>query len=193
MRAALTAVMAALAALALATPSLAATLDERLPTCLACHGENGQSETPQVPSLGGEPASYLLIQLYLFREGMRKVEIMNEMAKGLSDDDLRVFSDAVAKLAPPRPATGDVQDPTRMEQGKALVTKNRCNFCHAANLAGQDQVPRLAAQREDYLLKALREYKSGARVGYDATMLEVIRPLGDPDFVTLAYYLARLQ
>lgn len=192
MRAVFAAVMPMLVALALAAPSFAATLDERLPTCLACHGEKGQSETPEVPSLGGEPAAYLLIQLYMFREGMRKIEIMNEMAKGLSDDDLRAFSDAIGKLPAPKPAPADAPDPARMEQGKALVTQHRCNFCHAANLGGQDQVPRLAAQREDYLLKALREYKSGARVGYDASMLEVIRPLGDAEFATLAYYLARV-
>jgi cytochrome c553 len=177
--------------LVLASPGLAASLDERLPTCLACHGDKGQSETTEVPSLGAQPAAYLLIQLYLFREQMRRGEPMNEMAKGLSDDDLRAFSDAIARLPPPHPAAV-APDPARMEQGKALVMQNRCNFCHAADLGGQDQVPRLAAQREDYLLKALRDYKSGGRVGYDATMLEVIRPLGEPEFTALAYYLARL-
>ena len=59
------------------------------------------------------------------------------------------------------------------------------------NFAGQDQVPRIADQREDYLLKALREYKSGVRTGYDATMAEVVAPLQDQDFADLAYYLAR--
>ena len=136
MRSILTAVM-----LVLAWPGFAAPLDERLPTCLACHGEKGQSETAEVPSLGAQPAAYLLIQLYLFREQMRKVEPMNEMAKGLGDDDLRAFSDTIASLPAPRPPA-DAPDPARMEQGKALVTQNRCNFCHAADLGGQDQVPR---------------------------------------------------
>ena len=46
-------------------------------------------------------------------------------------------------------------------------------------------MPRLAAQREDYLLKALRDYKAGQRPGYDATMDEVIRPITDADIVDL--------
>jgi cytochrome c553 len=54
-------------------------------------------------------------------------------------------------------------------------------------------VPRIADQREDYLLKTLREYKSGARRGYDATMAEVLQPVDDRQMVELAYYLARLR
>ena len=68
---------------------------------------------------------------------------------------------------------------------------NRCNFCHAANFAGQDQVPRIAGQREDYLVKTLREYKSNARHGYDPAMASVLEPLSDQDLVDLAYFLAR--
>lgn len=74
----------------------AETIAERAAPCLACHGATGQSLTPDVPSLGGQPAPYLLIQLYLFREKQRTVEIMNEMAKNFTDDDLRAFSDFVA-------------------------------------------------------------------------------------------------
>src|SRR3979490_1110856 len=80
---------------------------ERVAPCLACHGEKGQSETPEVPSLGGQPAPYLLIQLYLFREKQRTQEIMNDQTKGFPDDDLRNFSDFVAKLPPPQAAAAD--------------------------------------------------------------------------------------
>jgi cytochrome c553 len=50
---------------ALDRPLLADTFAERVAPCLACHGEKGYSEHPAVPSLGGQPAPYLLIQLYL--------------------------------------------------------------------------------------------------------------------------------
>src|ERR1041385_6901134 len=87
----------------IALPASAASLAERMEPCLACHGEKGKSETPEVPSLGAQPAPYTLIQLYLFREKQRKIEVMNEYAKDLSDDDLRQFSDAIAKLPAPVP------------------------------------------------------------------------------------------
>ena len=182
---------AAIACLA-AFPVAAATLEEKLAPCLACHGENGQSANAEVPSLGAQPKDFVLVQLYMFREKMRKVELMNETTKGLTDDELRAMSETIAKLPAPPPAP-DAVDPARMERAKMLVNQHRCNFCHAATLAGQDQVPRLAGQREDYLLKALREYKSGARPGYEPTMASVVYPMTDEDFVELAYYLARVK
>ena len=54
-------------------------------------------------------------------------------------------------------------------------------------------MPRLADQREDYLLKTLREYKSGARHAYDASMAEVLQPIDDAQIVALAYYLAHTR
>ena len=186
-RAALTA-----AILAAAAPAMADTLHDRLPACLACHGEKGQSATPQTPSLGAQQQGYVLIQLYMFREKLRKAEIMNQMAEGLTDDDLRVFAEAISKLPAPQPAA-DAGDAAQIARAQALVGANRCNACHTVNFAGQDQVPRIADQREDYLLRTLREYKSGARAGYDASMAEVVAPLKDQDFVDLAYYLARVR
>jgi cytochrome c553 len=182
----------AAAILASALPAAAQTVQERLPACLSCHGEKGQSANPDVPSLGAQQKDYVLVQLYMFREKMRKAEVMNEMAKGLSDDDLRTLSELVAKLPPPAPPS-DAPDAARVARAKDLVAKNRCNSCHAPNFAGQDQVPRIADQREDYLLKTLREYKSNARHGYEPAMASVVEPLGDSDFVDLAYYLARVR
>lgn len=176
--------------LVVAIPAGAATVQDQVAPCLACHGENGQSANQGIPSLGAQQKDYVLVQLYMFREKLRQVEVMNEMAKGLSDDDLRAISESVAKLPAPVPPA-DAADTARFERAKDLVGKNHCNFCHAANFAGQDQVPRIAAQREDYLLKSLREYKSGARRSYDPAMASVVEPLQDQDFANLAYYLAR--
>ena len=174
-----------------AVPAKAATFDEQLATCKACHGENGVSETSEVPSLAGMPANYGLIQLYLFRAKMRKVEIMNDVTKDMSDDDLRIFSDYFAKLAPPK--STESPDPAIAARAQAVIAKNHCGSCHNADFSGREQMPRLAAQREDYLLKALRDYKSATRPGYDATMDEVIRPITDADIVALSHYLARLR
>src|SRR3712207_2397614 len=58
-------------------------LPERVAPCLACHGETGTSQIPEVPSLGGQPADFLLIQLYQFREKQRIAEPMNELTKDL--------------------------------------------------------------------------------------------------------------
>lgn len=170
----------------------AMTYDEKLAACLACHGEKGISETAEVPSLAGMPANFTLIQLFLFRQGTRKIEIMNDLAKDMTDDDLRKFSDYFAKLVPPK-ALGEAADPAIVARAGAAIAKNHCASCHNPDFSGREQMPRLAAQREDYLLKALRDYKAGQRPGYDATMDEVMRAVTDADIVDISHYLARLR
>ena len=159
-------------------------------SCLACHGEKGQSANPEVPSLGAQPSPYLVIQLYLFREKLRPVALMNELTKGFTNDDLQKFADTISSLPAPQPAAGE-PDATRMARGQVLARQHRCGFCHSADFAGHDNIPRIAAQREDYLAKALREYKSNARPGYDASMADVVQPIADADIADLAYFMAR--
>ncbi|MER2268350.1 c-type cytochrome [Methylobacterium oxalidis] len=166
----------------------AETVAERLPACLACHGESGTSANAGVPSLGGMPADYVLTQLYLFREKQRVADPMNAMAEGLSDDDLRALGEAMAKLPPPKPA-GEA-DASRMAAAQPLIAKHQCGSCHGADLAGREQIPRIGAQREDYLLATLRAYKSNARAGYDPAMNEVAQGLSDAEIVELAYAVA---
>ena len=185
------AVGAILAGLGL-SPLYAQSLDARLPTCFACHGENGTSQIPETPSLGAQPAFYTTVELLMFRDRLRITEPMNEMTKGLSDADLQKAADVISKLPPPQPVS-DTPDAARMERARALSQQNHCNFCHQSNYAGQENVPRLAGQREDYLLKTLREYKNNTRHGYDASMAEVLQPVTDAQIVELAYYIARVK
>jgi cytochrome c553 len=170
----------------------AETIEERAVTCFACHGEHGQSETENTPSLGGQQAPYALIQLFMFREKLRVFEPMNDMAKPLTDDDLRAFSDFIAKLPKPQPPV-DTGDPARIARAQALVQQNRCNSCHNTDFSGKDNVPRIADQREDYLAKTMREYKDNSRHGYDGTMAEVLAPVTTDQIADLAYYIARLR
>ena len=184
--------VAALALTCVSLPASAQTVQERLPTCLACHGESGQSQNPDVPSLGAQQSFYVTVQLLMFRERMRVSEPMNDMAKGLSDDDLRSFADVIAKLPGPHPPETPA-DAARMERAGVLAAQDHCNVCHTATFAGQDNVPRIADQREDYLIKALRGYKDNSRHGYDATMAEVMQPVTDDQILDLAYYIARVK
>jgi cytochrome c553 len=184
--------IAALAFALIATSVSAETIEQRIVPCLACHGEKGQSETENTPSLGGQQAPYTLIQLFMFREKLRVFEPMNEMAKALTDDDLRLFSDFIAKI--PKPATpADAGDPARLQRGQALVQQHRCDTCHNPDLSGKENVPRIANQREDYLAKTLAEYKDNSRHGYDASMADVMAPITPGQIADLAYYIARLR
>lgn len=175
-----------------AAPATAQLAAERLPACLACHGAAGVSATENVPSLGGQPADYVLVQLYLFREKQRVVEPMNAMAEGLTDEDLQTLGDAMAKLPPPV-ATGAALDAASLELGRDLAAKYRCGSCHNADYSGREQIPRLAAQREDYLIKSLTEYKSNARAGYEPAMNSVAQEVRADEIPVLARYLAQFR
>ena len=184
--------IAALAFVLIASSVRAETIAERAAPCLACHGEKGQSETENTPSLGGQQAPYALIQLFMFREKLRVFEPMNEMTKAFSDDDLRVFSDFIATLPKPAPPA-DAGDPVRLQRAQALAQQHHCNSCHKPDFSGGENVPRVANQREDYLGKTLREYKDNSRHGYDATMAEALQPVTAEQIADLAYFLARFR
>lgn len=165
---------------------------ERRPLCLACHGANGVSQTPETPSLGGIPELYALWQLVEFRDGTRRSEVMHAVVKGMTDDDLRAAAALVA--AQPRPPPPDeAGDPARMRRGAEVVARNRCNQCHGERLLGGEQMPPLRNQREDYLLKALNDYKAERRLGDRAAMVEVVTPLAASDLRDLAHFLAFLK
>ena len=167
----------------------AESVEARLASCLECHGAQGQSETPLVPSLGGQPEFYLGVQLLMFRDNIRDVPPMTEMLQGASNADLQAMAAYLKKLPAPAPRAVAVDQP-RMERARALIEQHRCNFCHSSNYAGGENVPRLAGQREDYLAKSLRDYKSNARRGYDASMADVIYPLNEAQLLDLAYFLS---
>jgi cytochrome c553 len=161
--------------------------------CAACHGAGGISSMALTPSLAGQPSFYAITQLFLFREGRRDSAAMTALAKDMSNDDLRGYADFIGTLPPPRPdAAPGGADPLRMERGATLTKRMHCTGCHGSDLAGGSQVPRLALQREDYLLHALRGFRAATRVGYTQAMTEALAGASPEELEDLAHYLARV-
>jgi cytochrome c553 len=162
--------------------------------CAACHGANGRIETPLTPVLDGQPSLYVITQLFLFREGRRSNEAMTAVAKTLTDDDLRGFSEFIGTLPPiPPPPAATPPDPIRMARGQALAEQHKCVFCHGAGLSGGQQVPRIGGQHEDYVQASLRGFRSGSRPGYTQAMTAAVSQIPPEDLDTLAYYVARFR
>jgi cytochrome c553 len=163
-------------------------LAERIQTCSACHGEDGNSKMENIPSLAGQPEFFILNQLVLMRENVRQIEAMAPFVKDLTDDDIRALAAHFAKLAPK--ASAEPVDPARAKRGEEIANDKRCVSCHAASLGGQEQIPRVAKQRIDYLTKALREFRNGSRTGADTNMEVPVAGLSDADLAALAHYAA---
>ncbi len=80
-----------------------------------------------------------------------------------------------------------------MRRGAELGAGHRCNQCHGRRYLGGEQMPPLRHQREDYLSKALGDYKTERRLGDRAAMVEIVTPLSEKDLADLAHYLAHVR
>ena len=168
-----------------------AAIKEKVAVCAGCHGENGISLTENIPSLAGQTDQYIQWQLVFFRAGSRKNEQMQPIVEGLSNEDIRNLGAYFAALAPPQPPKDD--NPDLSKKGAQAAAGRRCASCHTDTFAGSKAAARVADQREDYLLKALHDYKSSQRVGGgQAVMADVAYPLSDEEIEALAHYLAHL-
>jgi cytochrome c553 len=77
-----------------------------------------------------------------------------------------------------------------VRRGAGLAAARRCGSCHLPSLTGQDQMPRLAKQRVDYLIHSLTDIRDGKRSGGDTLMSGAVAGLSDSDLAALAHYSA---
>jgi cytochrome c553 len=159
--------------------------------CVACHGEAGVSRLAGVPSLAGQSAEFVTLQMILFREGLRQVPAMAGAAAGLQDNDIEDLAAFFAALPPGVPEDRGARNAALYAAGQAMSGPRNCGVCHMPDYRGQNQVPRLAGQREDYLVHALLEYRGGLRVGTDTSMSAVMHGVTDADIAALAHYLSQ--
>ena len=162
--------------------------DAKLAPCAACHGTSEKAPLPGMPSLSGQQAEFLAAQLFFIREGLRNVPQMEGMLKGTTDRDLTDMAAYFSKQRPLR--VSGKPDPQVQSRGAALVKRQGCGTCHMPDFSGQRQIPRINAQREDYLAAALKAYRDNQRSGSDTSMNAVMHGVSDSDILTLAHYLA---
>jgi cytochrome c553 len=157
-------------------------------TCAACHGSNERAPLPLTPSLAGQPEDYMVLQLFLLREGLREAPPMEGLLKNVTDPDF--FDLAAYYVRQPPARTGANADAQLRARGAALSRQMGCGSCHLGNYRGQRTVPLLANQREDYLAASLRAYRDNKRVGTDTNMNGLMLRVSDADIQALAHYLA---
>ena len=184
-------VLSALAGLPAEAADIAAG-KQKAEICAGCHGDNGISQTENIPSLAGQPDQFIQWQLVYFRAGARKNEQMQPIVEGINNEDIRNLGAYFASLPPPKAVRPD-DDPDLSKKGAQAAVGRRCASCHTDDFAGTKAVARLASQREEYLVKALHDYKSSVRSGGgQAAMAEVAYPLSEEEITALAHYLAHL-
>jgi|688.fasta_scaffold288391_2 cytochrome c553 len=176
---------------AAASGATAAAPPARVALCGACHGIDGNSTLPMSPSLAGQPRVFLENTLILIREGLRPIAAMKGLLDGVSDAEIVALADHYSRQ-PARPEAGP-RDEAAWRRGEALAARNLCGTCHLPTYAGQQQMPRLAGQRRDYLAQSMREFRDNRTQGRDTQMNGVLRGYSDRDIDDLALYFAQLR
>jgi cytochrome c553 len=159
--------------------------------CAACHGADGNSAVETFPILAGQTARYLYLELRDFHEGARKDPVMSAQLDGLTKQD---FLDLAAYFAAqtPKPIPFQV-DPARVERGRKKSEEVLCTMCHLGGFKGQNEIPRVAGQHPEYVIKQLRDFKARRRTNDAGNMTAVAQTISDEDIVDLAHYLVSLQ
>jgi cytochrome c553 len=184
----------AVAAILLTLPSQTLAADppaEKLQLCGTCHGEKGNSTMERTPSLAGQPELFLTNQLILFRERLRKSEAMEPFVKGMPDSEIVALAQHYSKL--PAEPTPEPVDAGLAARGAALAKAMHCGSCHLPDLAGREQMPRLAGQRIDYMIDTLIAYREGKRYGVDTSMNGAMYGVSDQDVRALAHFAAGMR
>jgi cytochrome subunit of sulfide dehydrogenase len=137
-------------------------IDHLLPICTSCHGANGVSENPEIPSLAGQHEDYLLLSIKGYQSAQGVSEVMRAMVGALNENEVRHLANHFA--AQPYIRRKQAADPVKAEQGREVYLK-LCQLCHRdeGRSSSYAEYPLLAGQSLDYLLLTMNRILSGSK------------------------------
>ncbi|MDC0141559.1 cytochrome c4 [Gammaproteobacteria bacterium] len=168
---------------------------DKVAVCSACHGSDGNSVVGLWPSLAGQNEKYLTKQLRLVKSGDRVIASMTGLLDNLEDSDLE---DIAAYYASQKNTVGQT-DESKVELGRKLYYAGNlekgvpaCSACHSPRGLGNAPAayPLLSGQQPEYVAKALKDYRSGARVNEDPSkiMAAIAYKLDDEEIEALSSF-----
>jgi len=155
--------------------------------CANCHGANGVSNLPEVPNLAGQNVDYLLEQTRKFGNGQRRDPFMQGLIKALKEEEKIQLSIFYASQSP-SPAK---PNPASVEHGRRVFSVF-CARCHGDKARGDELIPRLASQHEEYIVASVTRYRNKSGERQDPQMTAAVAPLKDADIKAVAAYLSSL-
>ena len=164
---------------------------QKAAACAACHGVDGNSTSAQYPKLAGQTARYIYIQLKDFQEGRRKNPQMSPMAANLSKEDMWAIG-AYFESQKQAPSTYKVSG-AKVAEGKKIADDALCTMCHLGGFSGQNEVPRVAGQHYEYIVKQLKDFRARNRTNDAGNMTSMTRGLTDDQIDKLAQYITNLN
>ena len=173
---------------------------DKVATCVACHGQDGNSMVGLWPSLAGQNANYLVRQLQHIKSGKRSIVEMAGLLDNFSKEDL---SDIAAFYASKNNTIGQVEA-DKVELGRKLYYSGSlekgipaCTACHSPKGKGNAPAgyPLLSGQQVDYVTKSLKNYRSGERNNDESSqmMMAIAYKLDDVEIDALSSFINGLH
>lgn len=187
---------AAVAVFSLSVPLLAAAQDieagrVRAQACAACHGADGNSPSGQFPNLAGQSWRYIYIQLKDYKEGRRSDPVMTAMAAPLGRQDMIDIANYFAAQTA-KPSTFKT-DEAKIKLGRAKADETLCAMCHLGGFAGQNEIPKVAGQQYEYIVKQMLAFKNRTRTNDAGNMTSVAQTLSEADIENLAHFITSIR
>ncbi len=173
---------------------------DKVATCVACHGQDGNSMVGLWPSLAGQNANYLVRQLQHIKSGKRSIALMAGILDNFSKEDL---DDIAAFYASKNNTIGQVEA-DKVELGRKLYYSGSlekgipaCTACHSPKGKGNAPAgyPLLSGQQADYVIKSLKNYRSGERNNDESSqmMMAIAYKLDDVEIDALSSFINGLH
>jgi len=159
--------------------------------CVTCHGPDGNSASGEYPILAGQTARYLYLELRDFKEGRRTNGLMAPFVEKLSRDDMLDLAEYFAGQKPKPIAFKP--DAARVARGRKKAEEVLCTMCHLGGMKGQNEIPRVAGQHPEYVIKQLKAFKARTRTNDAGSMTAVAQTITEQDIEDLAHYIASLD
>jgi cytochrome c553 len=172
------------------TPLNAQSIEEKTQVCAGCHGADGKPIDKTFPTIWGQQAGYIYIQLRDFKRGDRKSDVMQPIVSSMERDDMQAIAVYFSKK--PWPDLG--QPRASKEVADRASSANRsvgCTGCHLDHFQGDGTVPRLAGMSREYLTKTITDFRTRAR-GNNPGMSDLMLATSPDDLAALEEYLSGL-
>lgn len=172
------------------TVSSAQSIEEKTQVCAGCHGADGKPVDKTIPTIWGQQAGYIYIELRDFKRGDRKSNIMQPIVASFERQDMLDIAEFFSKK--PWPDLGQPRAPKDVAARAVAANQSiGCTGCHLDHFQGDGTVPRLAGMGRDYLAKQMTDFRSRAR-GNNPGMSDLMLATAPDDLAALAEYLSGL-
>ena len=171
-------------------PASAASLEDNIAMCGACHGENGVPQDKATPVIWGQAEGYLYLQLRDYKRGDRKNDQMQPVAEQLERDDMFALAKYFAQKRWPRlgqpAASREIATQAQRTNGSV-----GCTGCHQGEYQGDGTQPRLAGQSREYMQQTMLDFRTRTR-GNNPGMSDLMKATSEDEIKVMAEYLAGL-